>query len=77
MTHGSLPLPSEMVGEAGVGQVSWLEAALLAFPGVVTPSGMESKRSETLLGPLTVAGPRRIHTGFRVDPPADSVVKEG
>ena len=47
MARDSLPLPSETVGEAGVGQVSWLEAALLAFPGVVTPSGMENKRSET------------------------------
>ena len=49
----------------GVGQVSWLEAASLAFPGARAPSGMESARSEGSLGPLTVAGPRRIHTGFR------------
>ena len=77
MALGSLPLPSETVGEAGVGQVSWLEAALPAFPGVGTPSGMGGQAFRDVLGPLTVAGPRRIHTGFRVDPPADSIVMEG
>jgi hypothetical protein len=34
---------------------------LSAFPGLYHPSGIAKDRS-----PLTVAGPRRIHTGFPI-----------
>jgi hypothetical protein len=60
--------------------VSWLEAALLAFPPRGNPSLRGSGLTRRILppperagpvqrtGPLTVAGPRRIHTGFRKTP---------
>jgi hypothetical protein len=48
----------------GVGQVSWLEAAVLAFPGIEAPSGSHEHGFRGFLGPLTVAGPRRTFTGF-------------
>ncbi len=58
----------------GMDHVYWLEAVGVAFPGY--PSGYVTRRSETAaLGPLTVAGPRRICTGFRIGPPVDSVVR--
>lgn len=44
-TRGPWVSPSKTVDKAQVGQVSWLEAALLAFPGM-SPSGMLSRRSE-------------------------------
>jgi hypothetical protein len=58
------------------GPVSWLEAALLTFPerGASRESSGSARRSRSppeqagpvlRTGPLTVAGPRRIHTGFR------------
>src|SRR5437016_2967267 len=34
------------------------------------PSGMVERANRDSLGPLTVAGPRRIRTGFRDAPPA-------
>jgi len=65
LTPASLP----RVTNAGAGEpVSWLEAAPSAFPGgYKLPSGQTSVASSAMLcGPLTVAGPRRFHTGFRV-----------
>ena len=52
-----------------MGQVSWLEAALLAFPGLL-PQWPSQVGVPSVLGLLTVAGPRRFFTGFRDDPPA-------
>ena len=58
------------------GPVSWLEAASLAFPGACgvpsgwTEDGSSAERAGPVrcTGPLTVAGPRRILTGFRMAP---------
>lgn len=55
-----------------VGQVSWLEAAELAFPDPNGPSGWLESAFRVGLGPFTVAGPRRILTGFRDGPPAET-----
>ncbi|GMV04735.1 MAG: hypothetical protein AMXMBFR53_10150 [Gemmatimonadota bacterium] len=61
---------------AGVGQVSWLEAALLAFPGAEAPSGMESRRSETCSGLSQWRGRAGFTPASGSDPPADSIVGE-
>jgi hypothetical protein len=53
----------------GVGQVSWLKAAGLAFPDRKGSSGWMESAFRDDLGPFTVAGPRRIRTGFRNAPP--------
>ena len=53
----------------GVSQVSWLKAAELAFPDHGGSSGWMQSAFRGDLGPFTVAGPRRIHTGFRDDSP--------
>jgi len=54
-----------------VGHVSWLKAG-------DPPSRVSPVASWIVVplasGPITVAGPRRIFTGFRNDPPYDSVV---
>ena len=51
------------------GHVSWLEAAGARLPGTrVGPSGTSESAFRKKPGPLTVAGPRRIHTGFREPP---------
>ncbi len=53
-----------------VGHVSWLEAD--DPPSRVSPvASWTDVPLES--GPLTVAGPRRIFTGFRNDPPYDLV----
>ena len=59
-----------------VGQVSWLEAARLAFPGI-PPQWLFRVDVPNSFGPLTVAGPRRILTGFRDDPPAEWIHGDG
>ena len=62
------------------GSVSWLEAASLAFPS--RPQGrnsgcrrvnppLERAGPVVLTGPLTVAGPRRLHTGLPWGPVRD------
>ena len=50
--------------------VSWLRAASLAFPVVLTSGEM----SEANYLPVTVAGPRRHFTGFRI-PHSTSIVR--
>ncbi len=57
--------------------VSWLEAASFAFPERAAPVALPNERSGTSPGPLTVAGPRRHHTGFRVGPPAFELCGNG
>ena len=64
--------PSEVVNRGRVGHVSWLEAASFSFPGPKPQWISLNERSEIGLGPLTVAGPRRRHTGFRDGPPASN-----
>ena len=63
--------------EAGTnGQVSWLEAEKLTLPGVYMPVGTALSQPDLLspnarmkTEPLTVAGPRRIYTGFLLRDP--------
>jgi hypothetical protein len=52
-------------------EVSWLEAASLAFPGGYAQWHVERafrRRPKVALAPLTVAGPRRILTGLPWSP---------
>ena len=70
----STPRPSLERLIAGTnGPVSWLEANRLSLPSAETPVGVyEVDRVQRLAivrapqEPLTVAGPRRIHTGFHI-----------
>jgi len=78
---GPAPLPRGGELRERTRPVSWLEAASLAFPpGEIVPGQWQWRRSFSAragrsggvvsrrAGPLTVAGPRRIFTGFRIDP---------
>ena len=50
------------------GPVSWLEAGWLSLPSAEAPVGtarVNLFRRRQSPKPLTVAGPRRIHTGFQ------------
>ena len=51
---------------AGRGQVSWLPGFLRrAFPGTLCPpQWLALPRARDFVDPVTVAGPRRFHTGL-------------
>jgi hypothetical protein len=59
-------------------QVSWLEAAGSPSQNGVPSqwhngAGNAERLPQGMLGPLTVAGPRRLCTGFRDVPPASEL----
>ncbi len=56
-----------MCGTGG-GRVSWLEAGAARLPGRWASGVVGVPGPAWFAGPLTVAGPRRIHTGFREAP---------
>lgn len=73
MAFGPAILPRGI--EAGTnGQVSWLEADRLSLPSAGAPVGTSLSLSDSCVRectqrPLTVAGPRRIYTGFLLRDP--------